>query len=845
MLIDSHRNSHRTGRDRNSKKDAHKPSTRNTARRRDTIDSGPVGPLPTHFQPAGAPFAPSQLEVVLHDAADNERKLYPLSLPTTTIGRDPSNDIFINSPAIPRFYAVVERPDERPPKLIVRDNTTALYYHGRRVEEQSLNAGAILRAGDPSGSIVTFIFHDGAEAEAAARAKNGRHIAIRDGQSVMIGRAPANQIVLDGDDVAPHHARITRDDTGQAAITDVGRTTGTFVNGVRVERARLVPGAELRIGSHRFTFTGSELLRHDESSGVRIDAIDLTQWVKSDGIWPIGRKSKVLLDHVSLTLLPGTFVAIVGASGSGKTTLVGALNGQHPTKSGDVLYNGKDFYQNIGDFSASLGYVPQDDIVHKNLTVEKALFYAARLRLPKETTRQQIKQRITAVLDDVELVDQRHQLIASLSGGQRKRVNVALELLDRPAIFYLDEPTAGLDPGLDRKMMLLLRRLTDRGHTVVLATHATSNINVADYVCFMAPGGRIAFFGTPDELKRHFGKVDYAEIYNEVDSDPERWAAVFHQSPEYLKYIEGPCAQSQTRDSVSQSAPAYRQRHSARRSPSDAWRQFLLLTRRYFNLQIHDRMNLLILLLQAPIIAVLIVLIATGNSVHNVTTPGELTNHTDYDAQRTLFIVVASAIWFGIINAAREIVKEAQIYKRERSVNLAVLPYILSKVVVLGCLCLVQDFLLLVIVGQKVGYPAHGIIWPGMRGGFAELYITLLLASLVGLMMGLLISALAPNTDRAVSITPIVLIPQIIFANVIFTLNGTIGKWISYVTPARWGMQVAGSIAGLNDQFAAQDKPFYTSDARHVLGWWGAMIALTVVFFLISLALQKRKDVLR
>ena len=838
MLLESHRNAQ----GRAAKKDEHKFHSRRVARRRDTIDSGPVGPIPAKFQPGADTAAPSRLEVVLHDAADNEHMSYPITLPTTTIGRDPSNDIIINSPDIPRFYAVVERPDERPPKMIVRDNTTALYYRGRRVEEQPLNAGDVLRAGDPSGSIVTFIYHDATEAQAASRTPDGRNIPIRNGQSLMIGRAPTNQIVLDGDDVAPHHARIARDDSGQVTISDLGRTTGTFVNGLGVEQARLVPGAELRIGSHRFTFTGNELTRHDEAKNVRIDAIDLTQWVKSDGIWPIGRKTKILLDNISLTILPGTFVAIVGASGTGKTTLLGALNGQRPMKSGKVLYNGEDFYQNVGDYCTSLGYVPQDDIVHKNLTVEKSLFYAARLRLPKETTRQQIKQRITEVLDDVELVDQRHQVVSSLSGGQRKRVNVALELLDRPAIFYLDEPTSGLDPGLDRKMMQLLRRLADRGHTVVLATHATSNINVADYVCFMAPGGKIAFFGTPDELKRHFGKIDYAEIYNEVDADPARWTGMFRQSPEYLKYIEGPRAQSRTQVATQ---PARQQRHSAKMCRSDQWRQFLLLTRRYFNLLIRDRMNLLILLLQAPIIAVLIVLIAASNSVHNVTTAGELANHTDYDAQRTLFIVVASAIWFGIINAAREIVKEAPIYKRERSVNLAILPYVLSKVVVLGCLCLVQDFLLLIIVGQKVGYPTRGVIWSGTQGGFAELYITLLLSSLVGLMMGLLISALAPNTDRAVSITPIVLIPQIIFANVIFTLSDTIGKWISYITPARWGMQAAGSIAGLNDRFAAQDKPFYTSDARHVLGWWAALVALTVAFFLITLIFQKRKDTLR
>lgn len=840
MLVGSHRNA----KDRSSEREQQQAGRGDVDQRR-VIDSGPVGPLPVNFQPeAGGITARDQLEVVLHDGADRKRVSFPLTLPNTTIGRDPSNDIIIDSPVIPRFYAVIERPDdEQPPRFVVRDTTTALYYRGRRVEEHALTSGDILRAGDPNGSVVTFVFHAALDSMLGDRTPFGRHIPIRAGQTLLIGRAPTNHIVLDDEQVAPHHARIARDKNGEVTITDQGRTTGTFVNGLGVEQSRLAPGAEVRMGSHRFVFTGNELMQYSESSNVRVDAVDLTQWVKTGGIGPIGRKTQILLDNVSLTILPGTFVAIVGASGSGKTTLLGALNGQRPMKSGTVFYNGENFYENVGDFGSSLGYVPQDDIVHKNLTVERALYYAARLRLPADTKRQEIKQRITDVLEDVELEDQRNQMIASLSGGQRKRVNVALELLGRPALFYLDEPTSGLDPGLDRKMMQLLRRLADRGHTVVLATHATSNINVADYVCFMAPGGRLAFFGTPDELKRHFGKTDYAEIYNEVDADPRRWAGMFRQSPEFLRYIEGPRAQARERTPVTEQARS--NGHNAKPRYRGTWRQFALLTRRYFNLMIHDRMNLLILLLQAPIIGVLIDLIATNNAVHKVTTSADLLHPTDYDAQRTLFIVVASAIWFGIINAAREIVKEGAIYRRERSVNLGIVPYVMSKVVVLGCLCLIQNFLLLIIVGQKVGYPAHGVLWPGMRGGFAELYITLLLSSLVGLMLGLVTSALAPNTDRAVSITPILLIPQIIFANVIFTLSSTLGKWISYVTPARWGMQAAGSIAGLHDRFAAQDKPFYTSDARHVLGWWAALLVLTLAFLLMTLFFQKRKDVLR
>src|SRR5206468_1549346 len=220
---------------------------------------------------------------------------------------------------------------------------------------------------------------------------------------------------------------------------------------------------------------------------------------------------------LSFTIPPRKFVALVGGSGAGKSTLMDALNGLRPAQSGKVRYNGKDYYHNLASFSSQLGYVPQDDIVHRDLTVERALYYAAKLRLPSDFTEAQIKQRINEVLEDVEMSYRRNLLVSKLSGGQRKRVSIALELLANPSIFFLDEPTSGLDPGLDRRMMTLLRNLADKGHTIVLVTHATNNINSCDYICFLAAGGHLAFFGPPNDAKRYFGKTDFAEIYSALE----------------------------------------------------------------------------------------------------------------------------------------------------------------------------------------------------------------------------------------------------------------------------------------------------------------------------------------
>ena len=572
---------------------------------------------------------------------------------------------------------------------------------------------------------------------------------------------------------------------------------------------------------------------------VRVDAIDVTQTVQ-DGLPLIGKR-KALLEDVSITLAPGAFVAIVGASGSGKTSLLRALSGQTRGQQGEVFYNGLNVLQHHHNFSTAMGYVPQDDIVHKNLTVEGALYYAARLRLQCHMSRRDLFERVDQVLEDVELTEQRNQLIAKLSGGQRKRVNIALELLARPPIFYLDEPTSGLDPGLDLKMMELLRRLADRGQTVVLVTHTTDNIDLCDDICFMAPGGRVAYFGPPERLKAFFKSEDYAHIFNMLDDDPDYWVMLFRHSPDFTEYVEKPREQA---ESLAQSNT-----HDSAPLPPEAacgsLRQFWVLTRRYVNVMAHDLPTLLLLLLQAPIIAILIWLLAVHHVLHNVAAgiPGSDGNPQDIYAQRVLFILIASAIWFGIINAAREIVKEAPIYRREHAVNLRLLPYVLSKVAVLGVLLAVQDFVLLYIVGTQTGYPANGRIWHGVSGAFIEIYLTLLLVSFVGLMLGLLTSALVPNSDRALSIVPVLLIPQIIFANVIFNIDGTFGRVISYIVPSRWGLQAAGTVVGIKDSLAGHtDHAFYASDVPHLVGFWLILVLLVAAYFTLILIAMRRKD---
>ncbi len=445
-----------------------------------------------------------------------EKQVARLTKQVMNIGRDSSNDIVINAPIVSAFHAQIVRmggdlvivhphPQAKQYKTLNGLLYRGRYIRGDEVFRKTLVRGDIFRIGDENGSLVTLTFNDGSGAFQEPLPEI-RPIPLG-ASRITIGRHPDNTVVLEHPQVSAHHARLEQVHRGGYRIVDLSSTNHVYVNAQRVTNQLLKPADEIRIGPFKLIYTGTELTQHDESNGIRIDAIQLKK---------VGNSATVLLHDISLVIPPHKFIALVGGSGTGKTTLMDALNGLRPAQEGKVLYNGQDYYRSLAAFSTQLGYVPQDDIVHRELTVERVLYYAAKLRLPNDFTESQIQQRIEEVLGDVEMEDRRGLLVSKLSGGQRKRVSIALELLANPSIFFLDEPTSGLDPGLDRKMMFLLRKLADKGHTIVLVTHATNNINACDYVCFLARGGRLAYYGPPDDTKKFFNKTDFAEIYTSL-----------------------------------------------------------------------------------------------------------------------------------------------------------------------------------------------------------------------------------------------------------------------------------------------------------------------------------------
>ena len=331
-------------------------------------------------------------------------------------------------------------------------------------------------------------------------------------QELTIGRWAENDLVLDDPQVAGVHARIRQLD-GRWLIQDQDTHAGTYVNRRRVNSVELNDGDEILIGTRKVYLDGLTVKSFVGREGVRIDAIGLTKVVAS---------GKRILDDVSLSIFPGELVAIVGGSGTGKTSLLHALNGFSPASAGELLYNGVSLYEDLDLLRPLLGYVPQDDIVHGELTVERTLYYAARLRLPEDTRIEEIAQRTEDVLAAVGLTEHRRTEVRRLSGGQRKRVSVAVELLAKPKAFFLDEPTSGLDPALEGRMMALFRDLAERGATVVVSTHVTQNLRACDKIAWMARGGRLVFFGSPSEALRHFGVTQFGEVYDSARSGGRR-----------------------------------------------------------------------------------------------------------------------------------------------------------------------------------------------------------------------------------------------------------------------------------------------------------------------------------
>jgi ABC-type multidrug transport system ATPase subunit/ABC-type multidrug transport system permease subunit len=583
------------------------------------------------------------------------------------------------------------------------------------------------------------------------------------GERMAIGRDQTNDVVLEDPNVSRFHAEVTTGPHG-LSIRDLGSRNGTRVDGVPVRTARLRVGSEIGVGPFRLIFDGASLVSRDDRGALRLDAEKVAMSVRG----------KAILQDTTLSIAPGEFVAIIGESGSGKTTLLKALAGVTQPTGGTVTVNGDP----VGSRRFEIGYVPQDEIVHPLLTVREALRYAAKLRLPADASGDEVEQAVRRVLDELALEAHAETRIGSLSGGQRKRAGVGTELVNRPGLLFLDEATTGLDPVLERRMMELMRDLADNGRAVITITHATKNLSLCDKIVVMGRGGLMCFVGSlPDALK-FFKASDADGIYAALDATEAkvwraRWLA---HSPE-LTGTDTP---------ASEPAPPPPM-------PSDRplGRQASILAGRYVRVFLRDRKNMAILLGQVPILALFVTLLWPSTVFHHAA-------HNPGSATIVLFLLVTLAIWFGCVDAAREIIKERAVFVRESAVGVRTGAYLASKFTVLTALASVQTLAL----GAGVLAVMH---LDQAAADYAALMVVLVLTSWVGVALGLTISVLAGTENQATSFIPLVLIPQLLFAGQLVPLRELPppARVVSDVVPTRWSFAAEGRIIDLNGRYAA------------------------------------------
>lgn len=583
--------------------------------------------------------------------------------------------------------------------------------------------------------------------------------------AILVGRSPKCDVVIDSPDVSWQHARLSRRPQGWL-IEDLNSRNGVWVNEHRVPESLVHSGDRVRIGLNRFKLDERQISYTSEVGQLRLEAENLTR-----SVWKNG-KPQTLLRDVSLNIDPRELVAIVGASGAGKSTLLLALNGYQPASRGQVRLNGIDFYSHPDLFQTVIGYVPQSDIVHIDLQVESALRYAAWLRLPPDTTELEVMGLVVRVLEEMGLTHRRHHLVRTLSGGERKRVNIGVELLTRPSLLFLDEPTTGLDAGLERRVVRQLRNLADEGRTVIVVTHSVQTLDEYDKVAVMARGGVLAYFGPPSEAPSHFGVSDFAGIYDCLNQAATGigWGG----------------AQAQPSDSPPSSSPS-----PATLPPKvSTTRQWIALLGRYMEIIRSDTRNLISWIAQAPAVALIIAVLFHSNIFAGSQTPDANGNLPVQDAPRLLFLLAFTVVCFGLCNSSRELVKEREIYRRERHVGLRILPYILSKVAVLSLVSFCQCSALLLIVCLKIDF--------GMgSGGFMLMLFLLFLGGLNAVLLGLLISAWASSSDQAVSTVAVLLLLQVIFSGLIPLENmNIVFQGFSALCMTRWAY---GGLCGVTD----------------------------------------------
>jgi ABC transport system ATP-binding/permease protein len=698
------------------------------------------------------------------------------------VGRDVRADFRIPHPAISRAHVILRYVDGQWTAL---DNNSrnGMFVGGQKVPSAQLRDGTPIHLGNADGPALTFQFGPPPDERPTARtnlpslssAATGIRARWRGDTSqraTSIGRAPDNDIVVADVMASRHHARLVPTPAGMQ-IQDGRSMNGTFVNGQRIKDAPLRDNDVVTIGNLDFVFTGEKLVPRTKpaatTGGLEVRDASFTL---PGGV--------TLLDRASLTARPGSLTAVIGPSGSGKSTLLKVLVGLWQPSGGSVTFDGRNLHTDYASLRSRIGMVPQDDVLHRGLTVAEALDFGAQLRMPPDTGEHDRQQVISRVLDELEMTEQAGTRIDKLSGGQRKRVSVAMELLTEPSLLLLDEPTTGLDPALDRQVMTMLRRLADAGRVIVVVTHSLGFLDDCDQVLLLAPGGRPAFYGRPDEVKATMGSQDWADIFTAINADP------VGAQRRYLERRGSPAPAAPAAPSLPMKPDT-----SARTS---FWRQLTAIARRQVRLIYADR-RYLVFLVVAPIVIGLLPL-AVGGHAGFGKPPAD--SAAPFEPRQIIVLLSFAAILLGLTLSVRDLISERDIYRHEQAAGLSPTAYLLAKIVVFGFVAALQSALLLLIVtAPGIGKPPPTTA--SLLGSpMLELYVDVAATAVTAVVLGLAISAVSRSSNQYIPLLAVACVAQLVFAGSFVPVTGRPAlEVIAAVNPSRWGVAAMASTIDL------------------------------------------------
>lgn len=666
-----------------------------------------------------------------------------------TIGRNNENTIVIPVAQVSKQHALLEWTASN--ELFVKDlkSTNGTYVNGIQIDANVLvkikesdtisfvNSELIRIIISDESTLVEPINEPSISKSKSEQNSNSISELFKQKIQIVIGRSEDCDYVISDPSISRRHAMVEKIGSNNYKITDLNSLNGTYVNGKRIIGNELISNTDQILIGRFLIFIEGSIKDLSKEAAIKAERI-----VKKYSSGYIG------LHETSIEIPANSLLAVMGPSGCGKSTLLKALNGDSPASSGRVTICGLALNENYDYIKTHIGYVPQDDIVHRELSVYKSLYYSAKLRLMNATD-DEIEQKIQEVLEVLNITHIKDNLVSGISGGQRKRVSIAVEILTDPLILFLDEPTSPLDPQTIEEFLSCAKRLAEKGTTIIMVTHKPEDLDYMDSVIFMAEGGHLVYYGNTTSYLAHFKQDRLTQVYAELVKDKSGpWIELYKK---------------QNPNDDTQHLPPQKIKKTER---INYLSQFWWLTMRYFNIKLNDKLNTMLMVGQAPIIALLIVMIFNRIELS------------------VLFLMAISAIWFGANNAAREIVGEASVYKRERMYNQRILAYIFSKITVLGTFALMQCIIFVSVLyfaysgGGNVVFnnPLFAVMW-------------MFILSLTSTLMGLFLSALANSTEKVMTLIPISLIPQILLAGVLTKITTPFGELLSYIVISRWGTE--------------------------------------------------------